>query len=135
MAAFPPFGLHTALVLWGILQAASIIFYLLLFRRLVPAGLPFQLLFVALTFSSFPLLHTLSWGQVSVFTTVAILGALFFYERGQHLGAAALLAFGISFKFFPFIFFVPFIIRRDIRFLLIAAAACVAFLFVVPGVL
>jgi hypothetical protein len=135
LATFPPFGLHTALVLWGILQAVSIIFYLLLFRRLVPAGLPFQLLFVVLALSSFPLLHTLTWGQVSLFTTVAILGVLFFYERGQRVAAAALLAFGISFKFFPLIFFVPFIFRRDLRFLLIAAAACVAFLFVVPGIL
>jgi hypothetical protein len=51
------------------------------------------------------------------------------------LAAAVLLAFGLSFKFFPLIFFVPFIIRRDIRFLLIAAAACVTFLFVIPGLL
>lgn len=135
MAVFSPFRLHTALILWGVLQAIAILFYLLLFRELVPARLPFQLLFVTLALSSFSLMHNLTWGQVGILTTVSVLGALFFYTRGQYVAAAALLAFGISFKFFPFIFFVPFLIRRDIRFLLIGAAACAAFLFVIPGVL
>ena len=135
MAVFPPFGFNTSLVLWGILQASVVILYLFLFRRLVPAKLPVQLLFVALTLLSFPLLHNLTWGQVGIITTVLILGALFFYERGQRIAAANLLVIGISFKFFPFIFFVPFIIRRNIRFLLIGAATCVIFLFVVPAIL
>jgi hypothetical protein len=134
LAVFPPLGFNTALVLWGILQALSIVLYLLLFRKLVPAGLPIQLLFTALALSSFPLLHILTWGQVGLFTTIAILGALVFYERGQPAIAAALLAFGLSFKFFPIIFLTPFAFRRDIRFLLIAAAACGLFLFVVPGI-
>ena len=76
LAGFPGLGLNPSLVLWGFLQALIVLLYLLLFRRLVPAGLPFQLLFVAVALSSFPLLQTLTWGQVSVFTTVAILGVL-----------------------------------------------------------
>lgn len=135
MAVFPPFGFHMALALWGILLAISIIFYLLLFRWLVPAGLPIQLLFVGLALSSFPLLHALTWGQVSLFTTTAILGALFFYERGQRAAAAVLLAFGLGFKFFPIIFLVPFVFCRDIRFQLYMAAACAMFLFVIPSIL
>ena len=81
LAAFAPLGLKASLVVWGILQALSVILYLFLFRRLVPARLPIQLLFVALALSSFPLLHTLTWGQVSLFTTVAVLGALALHER------------------------------------------------------
>ena len=135
LVIFPLLGFKVSLVLWGMLQAISIILYLLLFRQLVPARLPIQLLFAALLLSSFPLLHTLTWGQVSIFTTVAILGALVFYERGQLVIAAVLLALGLSFKFFPIIFLVPFILRRDIRFLVFAAAACVTFLFVVPCVI
>lgn len=135
LSGFPLLGLKTALVLWGGLQALSIILYLLLFRRLVPARLPIRLLFFALVLSSFPMLHILTWGQVGLFTTIAILGALLFHERGQPVIAAALLAFGLSFKFFPVIFLVPFAFRREIRFLLITAAACGLFLFVVPGAL
>jgi hypothetical protein len=135
LSVFPPLGLRTALVAWGVLQVFSIILYMVLFYRLVPAKLSIQLLFIALVLSSFPLLHNLLWGQVGLFTTIAILGALAFYERGQPVMAAALLIFGLSFKFFPIIFLLPFAFRRDTRFLLIAAAACGLFLFVVPGIL
>jgi hypothetical protein len=135
LAVFPPLGLTASLVLWGILQALFVLLYLLLFRRLVPAGLPIQLLFVALVLSSFPLLLNLLGGQVSVFMIVALLGMLVLYERGRRAAAAGLVAFAVSFKFYPIIFLAPFAARRDTRFLLFAAAACGAFLFVVPGLL
>jgi hypothetical protein len=135
LAVFPPLGFDASLLLWCILQAAFIILYFLCFRWLVPANLTVQLLFVALTLASFPILHNLAWGQVGIFTTVSILGALVLYERGHRAAAATLLAFGISFKFFPVIFLAPFAIRRDIRFLFLTAGACVIFLFVVPDIL
>lgn len=133
LAVFPPMGLNTSLFIWGILQILSVILCLLLFRRLVPAGLPIQLLFAALTFSSFPLLLNYIAGQVSIFILIAILGMLFFYERGNRVVAATLLAFAVSFKFFPLIFLVPFAARRDTRFLLSAVIICCAFLFLIPG--
>jgi hypothetical protein len=135
LVVFPLLGLNTSLILWGILQALCVILYLLLFRRLVPARLSIQLLFVALALSSFPLLHTLTWGQVSIFTAVAILGMLVLLERDHRLAAAVLFAFAVSFKFFPLIFLAPFAMRRDTRFLLFAATVCGAFLFIVPGIL
>jgi hypothetical protein len=132
LAVFPPLGLEAALLLWGILQVIFVILFLLLFRRLVPARLPIQLLFVALALSSFPILHNFKWGQVGIFTMVSILGALFFLERDRRAVAAALLAFAASFKFFPIIFLVPFLFRRDFRLLLYAALACLVFLVAVP---
>jgi hypothetical protein len=135
LAVFPPLGLTASLVLWGILQVLSIILYLLLFRRLVPAGLHIQLLFVAVALSSFPLLLNLLGGSVSVFMITALLGLLVLYERGHRAAGAGLLAFAVSFKFFPILFVAPFAARRDNRFLLFVAAACGAFLFVVPGLL
>ena len=134
LAIFSLFGLNASLILWGFLQTLSAILYLILFRRLVPSGQLTHLFLVLLALSSFPLLHVLTWGQVGIFTTASILGALFFYERGQRVLAAILLAFAVSFKFFPIIFFVPFLVRRDIRFLLIAIAACATFLIVIPGI-
>ena len=135
MSIFPLLGLKASLVLWGVLQALSITLYLLLFYRLVPAKLPIQFLFIALVLSSFPVLHILTWGQVGLFTTIAILGALVFHERGQLAIAAGLLAFGLSFKFFPIVFLVPFAVRGNIRFLLMVVAACGLILFVIPGIL
>jgi hypothetical protein len=135
LTAFPPLGLTASLVLWGILQVFFVILYLILFRRLVPAGLHIQLLFAALALSSYPLLLNLLAGQVSVFMIVALLGLLVLNERGYHAAGAGLLAFAVSFKFYPIIFLAPFTARRDSRFLLFAAAACGALLVVVPGVL
>ncbi len=135
LATFHPLGLTASLILWGILQGSLVILYLLLFRRIVPAGLQIQLLFVALTVSSFPLLLNLMAGSVSVFTMVALLGLLALYERGRLAAGAGLLAFAVSFKFFPIIFFVPFAARRDTRFLVLVAVACGIFLLVVPGLL
>jgi len=135
LAVFPPLGLAASLVLWGILQVLFVVLYLLLFRLLVPAGLQIQLLFVALALTSYPLLLNQLGGQVSVFMVVALLGLLWFTERGHHAGGAGLLAFAVSFKFYPTIFLAPFAARRDARFLLFAIAACGALLVVVPGAL
>jgi hypothetical protein len=135
LAAFPPLGLNISLVLWGILQVFSVVIYLLLFRWLVPARLPIQLLFVTLALSSYPLVLNQLGGQVSVFMIVGILGLLVLYERGQHAAGAGLLAFAASFKFYPIFFLAPFASRRDSRFLLFSAAACGLFFFVVPGIL
>jgi len=51
------------------------------------------------------------------------------------MAAAALFAFAVSFKFFPIIFLMPFIFRRDTRFLLFVIIACGIFLFLIPYIL
>ncbi len=132
LAVFPPLGPNASLVLWGILQVIFVFLYFLLFRRLVPAGLPIQLLFIALVLTSFPILLNFMGGQVSVFMIVALLGTLVLYERDRRATAAGFLTFAVSFKFYPIIFLAPFAARRDTRFLLFAAAACGTLLFVVP---
>ncbi len=135
LAVLSSLELNTSLVLWGILQVLFVSLYVHLFRRLVAGGLPIQLLFAALTVTSYPVLFNLMGGQVGVFIVVALLGMLVLYERGRHATAAGLLAFAVSFKFYPIVFLAPFAARRNIRFLFVAAAACGAFLFVVPGLL
>lgn len=135
LAVFPPLGFKISLVLWGILEILGVIICLLLFRRLIPAGLPIQVLFTALLLSSFSLLHNLTWGQVGIFTLAAILGMLVLDQAARPLPAAILLALAASFKFYPLIFLIPFAARRDFRFLIYAAAACVALLFLIPGIL
>ena len=135
LAVFPPLGLSTSLVVWGILQAFAMILYLLLFRRLVPAGLAVQLLFVFLALSSYPLVLNFLGGQVSVFIIIAILGALVFSKRSHLIAGAGLLGLAVSFKFYPILFVAPFTARRDTRFLLLTFSACIAFLFIVPAIL
>ncbi len=135
LAAFPPLGLGISIALWGSLQVLSVVAFLALFRRLVPAGLPLQLLFVALVLSSFPILHNFVWGQVGVFMTIAVLEALVLYRSGHPVAAAVLIALAVSFKFFPVIFLAPFVARRDVRFLLLFGGVCMTFLILVPTIL
>ncbi len=134
LAVFSPLGLSNATVVWVALQVLAIVLYIILIRRLVPARLPLQLLFVALVLSSFPLLHNFKFAQVPIFMTVALLGMLIFYERGWLAAAAVLFAFAVSFKWYPLIFLALFAARRDVRFLLWAAGAGVLVLVVVPVV-
>jgi len=133
LAVCPLLGFNASLVLWGILQVLFVSLYVLLFHRLVAAALPVQLLFVALTLGSYPLLLNLIGGQVSVFIMVALLAMLVLYERGRHAVAAGPLAVAVSFKFYPVVFLASFAARRDARFLLFGVAACGAVLLVVPG--
>jgi hypothetical protein len=135
LAVFSPMGLSVSLVVWGILQVLFIVLLVLLFRRLVPAGPLIQLLFIFLVFSSFPLLLNFIGGQVSVFMIVALMGMLVFIKRGRRAAGAGLLALAVSFKFYPFIFLVPFTARRDTRFLFWAAVVCGAVLFAIPSII
>jgi len=121
------------IVCWGILQVAAIIAYLWLFRRLVPAPLRLQWLFVVLALSSFPLLHTFKFGQMTVFATVALLLALLYAGKGNRPAAAGLLALAVSFKWHPAAFVTPFAARRDLRFLLWAAVAGLTLLLAIPA--
>jgi hypothetical protein len=119
-------------VAWGVLLVAGIIAYIWLFRKLVPAGLPFQLLFVAMLLLSFPLLHTFKFGQVTLFSTVALLATLVFVERGQTWAGAASLALAATFKWHPAVFLAPFAARRDFRFLLWTGIAAMILLLLAP---
>jgi hypothetical protein len=133
LAVFPLLGLDLSLVLWGILQVIVIMLYVLLFYRLVPAKLPIHLLFVSLTLFSYPLWLNFLAGNTSAFITVAILGLLVMIERKRYIAAANLLAFAASFKFYPIVFLAPSIATRNVRNLLLATAACITLLFVIPG--
>jgi hypothetical protein len=134
LAAFSPLGLRTATTVWVALQVMAIVLYIILIRRLLPARLPLQLLFVALVLSSFPVLHNFKFGQVALFMTVALLGMLICYERGWLAAAAVLFAFAVSFKWYPLLFLALFAARRDVRFLFWAAGAGVLLMIVVPVV-
>ena len=133
LAVFPPLGLDASLVLWGVLQALFVSFYLFLGHRVLRAELPIQVLFVVLCFSTYPLLVNLMGGQVSVFIMVPLLGMLATYERGHRAAACCLLALAVSFKFYPIIFLALFAARREARTFLFGTAACAAALFVIPG--
>lgn len=79
-------------------------------------------MYLVLTLLSLPVLHNLMWGQVSVPLVVCMLGTLILYLRGARFGAAALLALATSIKFYPAILAIYFLIRREIKLLMVFAA-------------
>lgn len=134
LAVFPPLGLNASLVLWGILQAAAIPVCIMLFYRLTPSQLPIQVLFPVLILLSYPWWLNFFTGNTSSFIMVALLGSLLAIERRHHFIAAALLAFAVSFKFYPAIFLLPFLAGRQLRLAVVVTVACAAVLVVIPGI-
>ncbi len=104
-------------------------------REVKPAGrrLSLTLVYTFLFITSLPLLHNIKWGQVSVLITLFILISLLLYEGDHKLGSAILLAFAISIKYYPAVFLVYFLLRRDGRYLLTCLAACGFFLLAIPA--
>lgn len=135
LAPFSLLGRESALIVWGMLMVAGIVVYIWLFCRLVPARLRFQWLFVALLLSSFPILHTFKFGQVTLFSAIALLATLVLVDRGHRLAGASSLALAACFKWHPAAFVAPFAARRDLRFLLWTAIAAGILLLVAPVVL
>ena len=95
-------------------------------------GPALALLGVALTLSSFPLLHDLKFGQVSVLIVWLLCACATLHERGSPRAAAACLAFAASFKAYPALFLGYFVLKRDWRFVRWALGFAFAFSVVVP---
>jgi hypothetical protein len=80
---------------------------------------------------SYPIIHNLKWGQVSVLMALSSLGAMALYPRHRTL-SAFLLAFGVAIKYYTIIFLIYFIFIRDIKFVLKFLAAFLLFFLAIP---
>ncbi|MBV6466596.1 MAG: hypothetical protein PGMFKBFP_01914 [Anaerolineales bacterium] len=125
----------TALITWGITQLILLVGMFLCWLPVMQKSQPYfgpAYLFLLLT--AFPVLHNFKWGQVSVMITLAIFLTMELYQSRQWVWAAFFLAFSVAFKFYPVIFILYFVFKRDVKFL----AAFIIFLFllgiVIPAV-
>ncbi len=135
---FVPFGTldpGTARWLWGVLQVAS-----LLALAALPLWRGFGLTALGVVISigawatSFPLLHNLKWGQVSVPLVVCSVAAFCAYAAGRRLLTGSLIALAAAVKYYPALFLVYFIMKRDSRVCVSFAVALFMFYFVVPAI-
>lgn len=127
---------RSAFLLWSLVQAISAAgLYLLPMLNLIQNKPNWQVFYTFIFFTSLPLLHNLKWGQVSVLIAFLVLAALYLYERGYRFWSAALLATAIAIKYYPAIFLIYFLLRRDMRYLVTCALIIIVFLMVLPGVL
>lgn len=81
---------------------------------------------------SFPWLHNLHWGQVSVLVGLSVLAGFLFYQRGRQLLAGFCFALAIAIKFYPALFLLPFLIRGERRLLASTAGFSLLLLVLLP---
>lgn len=120
-------------LLWGCVEIAlSLAACLVLPYAIAPASRDLILLHTFLMSTSVPLLHNFKWGQVSVPVLVLVFCAHAAYARARRARAAGLFGAAVAVKGYPALFLVWPAVRRDVRFLLLAAAACVALVAALP---
>lgn len=89
--------------------------------------------FYSLIFSlSLPVLHDLSFGQVSSILTMMIMGSFVTYKKGKTKLSASLLALATAIKFYPILFTIAYIARKDLRWLRWYFISVATLLFIFP---
>jgi hypothetical protein len=127
-----------ALAVWGAMQCAAVALLALLaalWLRRAGAAPRWQYAAVALTLTSFPVLNSFKWGQVSVPLVVLLLGGAYLLERARGAWAALLVAAAISIKFYPAVFFGWLLEQGRIATLLFALGGVALLLLGVPFLL
>lgn len=132
-----PIGVLTlplAMVIWGVIQFVCLVALCIIPARgllkMHPSGI---VLYAGLCVTSFPVLHNIKWGQVSVPLTVCVIAAFLSYNKGKKILAGIFLAFAAAIKFYPAFFIVYFILKRDARTCVAFVLAAFVFYFVFPA--
>jgi hypothetical protein len=107
----------TALTVWGVFQVALTTMMVLPLSWLFLRGAErfwWRLGYFGLGLTSIPLFHNFKWGQVSVLVTVCVIMAAF-VQRGRAASALAgfLVAFAAAIKFYPAVFLLIFLFRKQ----------------------
>ncbi len=133
---FVPFGLmplDAATWCWGLVQVVLAILLCGFSNADLPNVSPRTIvLSVFLVITSFPLLHNFAWGQVSTLITVLMLGSLFAYQHNRRVLSGVLLAVGTSIKYYPAIFAVYYLLKRDFRALAVFCSVTFLLYFLLP---
>jgi alpha-1,2-mannosyltransferase len=126
--------LSAARTIWALLQLGAILAlwalpsHHFLRRKSLRGYYTYTLLFAL----SFPLLHNFMWGQMSTVVTVLILLTFHLRERGHPIPAAIVLALASAIKYYPALFVLYFVLKKDMRFLVTFLATSLLCLVVMP---
>ncbi|MFT4539723.1 MAG: hypothetical protein ACI841_000900 [Planctomycetota bacterium] len=91
-----------------------------------------EAVYLVVAIFSFPWLHSLHWGQVSIFLAALVLAGTLAHLRRRSILAGACFALAITIKFYPLLFLFPFVIKRERRVWVTAVAFSLITLIVVP---
>ncbi len=132
-AAFGALPLATATWCWGAIQLASLVVLVTVPQRWITDRASRRWFYAALVATSFPIVHDLKWGQVSLPLAALVVGAVALRESGRVVVAAAVIAFAASIKGYPALVLLPFVLRRDTRFVTWSLAFGVVFTAGIPA--
>ncbi len=131
--AFLP--LSTSTIVWAALVFLSSVALFVLSSKAAFPDAPFR--FLVLSFAvfatSFPILHNFKWGQVSVALVLCLVGVLLAQSRGRWILAAFLLAAATSLKYYPAVFILPFLFKKDWRMVVAYGGWCAVLFLGVPA--
>ena len=114
----------SAMVFWGVIQFVFLIVLFLASLRYLPDLPPLNSsLYLFLFATSFPILNNIKWGQVSILITACVLIASILLYKNKPVISGVLLAFVAAIKFYPSIFAILFLIKREFR---AVAAFCIS---------
>jgi hypothetical protein len=126
--------LPLAMIIWGAIQIICLLALCIFpgrgLLKMSPTGI---VLYSALCATSYPVLHNIRWGQVSVLLTVCVIAAFVSYNNNKGILAGILLAFAAAIKFYPSFFIIFFILKRDMRTCMAFVLAAVVFYLVFPA--
>ncbi|MFO7949492.1 MAG: glycosyltransferase family 87 protein [Candidatus Fermentibacteraceae bacterium] len=100
--------------LWGAAQILFTAFLLLApLRFLVRRSRLYGLAYYLMVITSMPVLHSFRWGQVSVLIAALAISSFRLYSRGRRDSSALLLALAAAVKYYPAVFAVYYLYKRD----------------------
>lgn len=127
--------LSQAQIIWAILQMTLAVLLVWVGFKTLELPHPQKLLLLFLFLTSFPLLHNLKWGQISVLMTLCILASMRLYQTDRPLLSALILAFAVSIKYYPIIFLLYPLLKRDFRFLAAFGISALIFYAIIPSMI
>lgn len=123
MKALATFTYPVARLLWGTAVAVAALALLLApLTKLFRTSLRGCIIYGFISAGSLPLWHDLAFGQVSAITTVLVLLSFMAYGRRQPTLSAVLLGIATSIKFYPGLFLVYYLVRKDWRAVMVSLA-------------
>ncbi|MBV6392155.1 MAG: hypothetical protein KPEEDBHJ_01377 [Anaerolineales bacterium] len=126
--------LLTAMIVWGAIQLACLAAFCIFSARGLLELPPLKaVLFIGLCITSFPILHNVKWGQVSILITVCVLAAFLASKKNKPILAGILLGFASAIKLYPAYYIVYFILKRDVRACLSFGLSAFVFYFAFPA--
>lgn len=125
-----------AIFVWGTIQVLCLIVLFVFSIRSIPNLQKIgTVLYIGLCVTSFPILHNMKWGQVSLLITMCIISAFFAAKQNKKVLAGILLGFVTAIKLYPLYFIVYFILRRDIRTCISFGLSTLSFYFIIPSMI